>query len=288
MRAYAAPSLFQPHHTRQAIRDAHERKVPPMLGVYYGVSSVPTCRLLAPIGFDMIWIDWEHSACNVETMTTMVHDTMFMSQGRTIPWVRIPGHDHAAIGYVLDCGANIVVPQVNTVEQCKYVLSATKYGSQCNGTRSAPPFRLLHRVTDIPSIEGGDLHKCLNEQAAVMIQIETLEGINNLDAILTECPDIDCVWLGSLDARINMNLPGGLGHGNEPAWLDAVTIFEQTLAKHNKPRGGFALGLEALKKCAETHAVIFYDADVLRLGGMMEGLCNARDIVEKTVEEQAP
>lgn len=35
-----------------------------------------------------------------------------MSQGATIPFVRVPGHDHAAIGYALDAGASIVVPQV--------------------------------------------------------------------------------------------------------------------------------------------------------------------------------
>lgn len=28
MNAYAAPSLFQPHKARQAIRDAHEKKIP--------------------------------------------------------------------------------------------------------------------------------------------------------------------------------------------------------------------------------------------------------------------
>ena len=28
-------------------------------------------RLVAPFGFDMIWIDMEHSACDGETMTTV-------------------------------------------------------------------------------------------------------------------------------------------------------------------------------------------------------------------------
>lgn len=112
MAAYAAPSLFQPHRAREAIHDAHMKKIPPLLGYYAGLSSIPITRFLAPMNFDVVWIDWEHTSCNVETMTTMVHEAIFMSQGRTIPFVRVPGHDPAAIGYALDAGASIVAPKV--------------------------------------------------------------------------------------------------------------------------------------------------------------------------------
>jgi hypothetical protein len=71
MAAYAAPSLFQPHRARQAIRDAHAKKISPLLGYYAGLSSIPITRFLAPFGFDAVWIDWEHTSCNVETMTTV-------------------------------------------------------------------------------------------------------------------------------------------------------------------------------------------------------------------------
>jgi hypothetical protein len=71
MKAYRAPSLFQPHRARQAIRDAHEKKIPPLIGYYAGLSSVPITRYLAPMGYDAVWIDWEHTSCNVETMTTV-------------------------------------------------------------------------------------------------------------------------------------------------------------------------------------------------------------------------
>ena len=71
MAAYRATSLFQPHHTREAIRDAHEGKIAPLLGLYLALSSVPTARFVAPLGFDAVWIDWEHSSCGVETMTTV-------------------------------------------------------------------------------------------------------------------------------------------------------------------------------------------------------------------------
>lgn len=76
---YTAPSLFQPHRARQAIRDAHEGKIPPLAGVYFGLSTVPTARLVAPFGFDVAWVDWEHSSCNVETMTTVSHPTGLLS-----------------------------------------------------------------------------------------------------------------------------------------------------------------------------------------------------------------
>lgn len=110
MAAYAAPSLFQPHRARQALRDAADGKIPPLMVCYFGLSSIPMARFIAPFGFDAVWIDWEHSACGVETMTTVcsllpflpcgdanrvqiVHEISFMSGGRTIPFVRyVPSH----------------------------------------------------------------------------------------------------------------------------------------------------------------------------------------------------
>lgn len=71
MATYRAPSLFQPHQARKAIRDAHEGKIPPLMGLYLALSSIPTARFIAPMAFDAVWVDWEHSSCNVETMTTV-------------------------------------------------------------------------------------------------------------------------------------------------------------------------------------------------------------------------
>ena len=116
----------------------------------------------------------------------------------------------------------------------------------------------------------------LNEQAAIIIQIETLEGINNLDAILTECGDqIDAVWLGSLDARASMSLPGMMGA--EPEWLEAVAKYEATLKKHNMPMSGFAIGPpEVTVKMAAGKSFIVTGADFLSI---LNGA--ATDLAEK-------
>jgi 2-keto-3-deoxy-L-rhamnonate aldolase RhmA len=159
-------------------------------------------------------------------------------------------------------------------------VSAAKFGTRQNGTRSAPPFRMVPGLTDMAVDGKRDVWPNLNDQAAIMIQIESLEGINNLDAILTEVPDIDVVWLGSLDCRISMNLPANFGHGAEPEWLAAVEKFSNTIKKHNKPRAGFCFGgAEELAKTAQDHCMIFHTADVLKLYEMGPQLLAAREAV---------
>ncbi|KAM0561415.1 hypothetical protein ACHAPJ_003296 [Fusarium lateritium] len=121
---------------------------------------------------------------------------------------------------------------------------------------------------------------------------DALEGINNLDAILTKVPDIDIVWLGSLDARISMNLPGnhGLG-GAEQEWLDAREKFFSVLDKHNKPYGGFAFANppygtpEGLQKAAERMSFILMTADVIHLAAMGQDLQQARELIASASSE---
>lgn len=69
MTAYRAPSLLQPHRGRDALADAHSGKIAPLIGLWHAVSSPPIVRITAQLGFDVLCIDWEHSACNIETMT---------------------------------------------------------------------------------------------------------------------------------------------------------------------------------------------------------------------------
>jgi hypothetical protein len=169
------------------------------------------------------------------------------------------------IGSALDAGASIVLPQVETVEQAKHICSAAKFGRKANGTRSAPPGRWYPGLSDQCLNPAKSLHLNLNEQAAIIIQIESLAGIHNLDAILTECGDqIDSVWLGSLDARVSMDLAGGGLMGPEKEWLEAVALYESTLAKHNKPASGLAFGPpEAKATLSKGKSMIFGSADVL-------------------------
>lgn len=114
--------------------------------------------------------------------------------------------------------------------------------------------------------------------------LTTAIGINNLDAILTEVPDIDIVWLGALDARVSMNLSGNMA-GQEPEWLEAKEKFFSILDKHDKPYGGFAFveppfgGPEAIKEAAKRMSFITCSADVLHLAAVAADLQKAKEAI---------
>lgn len=136
-----------------------------------------------------------------------------------------------------------MIPQVDTVAQASHVVAAKLFGSHVNGTRSCPPARLLPGYSADVVNPYLPLALNLNDQAALFIQTESMLGINNLDAILSEPGvgnHIDGVWLGALDLRASMGLDGI--SGDEPEFLAAVAKWEATVRKHNKPLMGFAVG----------------------------------------------
>ena len=164
-----------------------------------------------------------------------------------------------------------MIPQVNTVAEAQHAISSAKFGDRNHGTRSAPPFRLTPGVSDKPSDPSVTIHENLNRQAAVMIQIETREAIDNLDDILTAVPDIDIVWLGTLDVRVTMGLASM--SGPEPEFAEVSAKFASILKKHNKPRGGVVLGSpEAMKKGGKDNCINFTAVDVMGFMQMADTL----------------
>lgn len=108
-------------------------------------------------------------------------------------------------------------------------------------------------------------------------------------------PDIDIVWLGTLDCRVEMNMPSNMGMGGtEPEWLEARQKFFDVLDKHDKPYGGFAFptppfgGEEVFKKAAERMSFIMAAADTMALAGMGEALKLSREFVAPKKEEKVP
>ena len=144
-----------------------------------------------------------------------------------------------------------------------------------------PPFRLIPGVSAIPSDPSATIQENVNRQAAVMIQIETLEAIDNLDDILTQVPEIDCVWPGLLDIRVSMGLeaPAPPDRPLEPEFLAAMDKFESILRKHDKPRAGQAFGSpEEMMRQGKNNSLSFVAADVAALGQLGQMIPVAREM----------
>lgn len=111
--------------------------------------------------------------------------------------------------------------------------------------------------------------------------------------MLTEVPDIDIVWLGSLDCRVSMGFPGNFGVGAEPEWLAAKEKFFEIMKKHDKPYGGFAIACppfgtaETVKKAAETMSFTIISGDVFHLGMLANDLQQARELVAVKTDKEA-
>lgn len=75
MVAYRASSLLQPHKARQAIVDAHAGRIPPLIGIFCAFASPQLNKVVSQLGFDFVWVEWEHASMSVET-TTQVITTM--------------------------------------------------------------------------------------------------------------------------------------------------------------------------------------------------------------------
>jgi 4-hydroxy-2-oxoheptanedioate aldolase len=173
-----------------------------------------------------------------------------------------------------------MVPQVETVEDAKHIVSAAKFGKKVNGTRSAPPGRWLPGISDTPIKPELTLWQNLNEQAAIIIQIESKQAVDNLDDILTECGEhIDAVWLGTLDCRVSMGLPGFWGE--EPEFLAVLDTVNKTLRKHDMPYAGAAMGPpEAVKAMGAGKAFTAIQGDVFSIiGAAAESLTQARELL---------
>ena len=172
---------------------------------------------------------------------------------------RLPGHDHASIGYALDAGASIIIPQIETVEQAQYVVAAAKFGLKRKGNRSAPPCRWLPGIGDTCINPTQSIWENVNDQAAIIIQIESEEGVRNLDAILTAVGDqIDAVWMGTLDMRVTMGYDGFWGP--EPRFLEIVEFYQETLKKHDMPNSGMCSGHDWAKGADKAFVIVGGDS----------------------------
>ncbi len=176
----------------------------PLLGIFMGITSPALVEMAGYAGFDFVVIDNEHGPAGIETTEHMIRAA---SCARLVPIVRVSSANTPEILRTLDVGASgVQVPQVNTVEQARLVVAAAKYPP--SGNRGVA-FSI--RAAGWGFFGGAGHVQASNEQTVVITHIETVEAVNNLDAMLA-IKGIDVMFIGPTDLSVSMGYPGYPSH----------------------------------------------------------------------------
>jgi 2-dehydro-3-deoxyglucarate aldolase/4-hydroxy-2-oxoheptanedioate aldolase len=181
-------------------------------------------------GAEFLLYDMEHTGLSLETLKMQ----FALCRGLDlVPMVRVPRGEYHFIARALDVGAmGIMVPMVGTAEEAAHIVSCTPYPPQ--GRRGAA-FGFAH-----DDYSGGDVAAkiaAIHERTLVIAQIETVQGLNNVEAIAA-VPGVDALWLGHFDLTNFMGIPGQFKH---PEYLAGVKRIVAACQLHGKTAGFLAM-----------------------------------------------
>ncbi len=170
-----------------------------LYGCFVTFAHPDIAEYTARMGFDFLLIDNEHGVMEQSTLADMVR----ASQCAGVPAViRCTEKSYDHIQKALDFGANgVQLPLVNTAEDAKRVVKMSNF----------PPYgkrgvAYLPRAAAYGLVEDKEAYKKkANEVKLVCCQVETLEAIENLDAILT-VDGIDVYFIGPGDLSSSMGV----------------------------------------------------------------------------------
>lgn len=204
-----------------------------LVGVLLSLPSPEIAEIMTLSGFDWLFIDLEHGPMDFLACQRMIQ----AAGGQSECLVRVPENSESAIKKALDIGAaGIIAPKVNSAEEAQNIVSYAKYAPQ--GQRGVGAARAQGYGLHFSEYVGR-----ANEDLLVVIQIEHIEGVNDIDKIVA-VPGIDVIFIGPYDLSASMGLDGQVDH---PRVLEAIDRVEQACAKHNLPMGYFGMSPEAVK-----------------------------------------
>lgn len=171
----------------------------PVLGVFSKTTDSAFVEAAGIAGLDFIILDCEHGPITSETLHNHVRAAKLTNINSI---VRVKNLDTHAIAAALDTGAiGVQVPNINTAQQAKEAVEAARFHPL--GNRGVCRFV---RAASFGTQDKSEYFSNAN-QSVVILQVEGLEGVNNLDAIL-DIPGFDILFIGPYDLSQSVGKPG--------------------------------------------------------------------------------
>ena len=165
-----------------------------LLGTFVSIPGIENVEIMANAGLDFFIFDLEHSMIDLKELSAMI--AIAENKGAA-SLVRVPQIAPGLCKRVLDAGCQgIMFPMIGNAKQARHAVEAVKY----------PPRGI--RGVGLGRAQGyGDKFdeyvESANNQTCVILQIETADGLDNLEEIIS-VPDIDVIFIGTADLKKNL------------------------------------------------------------------------------------
>ncbi|MGL4642216.1 MAG: HpcH/HpaI aldolase family protein [Cetobacterium sp.] len=198
-----------------------------------------TAEILAKSGFDILSIDMEHGPGDIKTL---IEQLQAVSNYDVTPIVRVPWNDFVQIKRILDAGSHgVIVPYIGTKEEAERAVRACKYPVE--GVRGVAPSPRAGSF----GIDSMNYLKNANEEILIFLQIETLEGVKNIEEII-EVQGVDGIFVGPMDLATSM---GYFCNPQAEEVKEVIRRVEEVTLKKGKILGTVASNFEGAKKLYE-------------------------------------
>lgn len=207
--------------------------VGPIIGEMRSIGPV---RIMALAGLDFLFLDMEHGMANWETTSSLVQMSLVCG---ICPIVRPTDLTYAHVARAMDTGAQgVIIPRVESREQAEAAVSYVKYppiGRRGAGGDGRNGYERLDARTAVETS---------NRESMIVVQIESTEGVANLDAIAS-VPGIDVMLIGPQDLSISLGVHGDF---SDPIFLEAAEKVAAAGKRHGVATGMVERDAAAFKR----------------------------------------
>jgi len=178
---------------------------------WLAIPSAFSAETMAHQGWDSLTVDMQHGVVDYQVAVNML---TAISTTAVTPIVRVPWLDPGIVMKALDAGAyGVICPMVNTRRDAELLVSCCRYPPA--GQRSFGPIRALLYA-------GPDYAKHANSTIVPFAMIETRQGLDNLDEILS-VEGLAAVYIGPADLSLALGCEPKFDNEDGPV-LEAIEL----------------------------------------------------------------
>jgi 4-hydroxy-2-oxoheptanedioate aldolase len=215
-----------------------------LFGCFISIAHPASVEVCATQLFDLLCIDAEHGQLSRERIEELVRAGDCAARPMM---VRVPDALPHWIGSVLDCGAQaVLVPRVSDAEQARLTASAGRYPPR--GRRGIGPGRATRYGYEV-----ADYLAQANDRVLICVQIETAEGLANVDAIAA-VDGVDVLFVGPFDLALSI---GANAPSQAEMLEEAIKNVAAAARRHGKIAGIFRPGATDVSKWADAGFKLF-------------------------------